>query len=643
MNKFHIVLAFCVATVCFFAPEFLQAQLLPAQVDTLITMSDGIKLEATITFPFGNPPSGGFPAIVLVHGYGGNKEQMRGVALFLALNGYASLAYSVRGQGNSGGVSTTLGEREKEDLYEVIQFLRGYPKINGENLGVAGGSQGGIHSWMAAVHRMPGVKAVAPSIATPNFANDLVPNGCVKRGLVNELTLDDRVKYSPQRDTVRDFILRDLYDSIRAYTEARDLEHLLDSVQIPVIQALGWKDVLFSVNGGIRAARNLALRSIPVWSYYGANGHGDPVDTSELMFVAVKMIQWFDHWIKGKPLDSADLPLVYYSDDRPHWPHHLINGWPPQDSSTLQLFPSANGGLSADAPSQADSFLFSLEYDSTYTPEMGWQQLYGGTEFAKSFKSYPVRFVSPPVRDSTEITGIPRAHLVVSSDAPRFQSHVRIYDVAPSDTGLDWQLITRGTYGVRMNQPGDVHEVEFECNALSHILPPGHMVGLEVTSLDFLQGRTAYVIPYFLTSHSRLLTSPVNPSYVDLPIVNGVELVSVQDVFKPLPQEFVLYQNYPNPFSSRGGYAYSGNSATMIEFVVPKLQSIEEPHVCLTVYDILGRKVAVLVDEPLSSGIHRVAFDGSGLASGVYVYRLTASGAGVPLDISLTRRMLLLK
>ncbi|MGC9092326.1 MAG: alpha/beta fold hydrolase [Bacteroidota bacterium] len=642
MNKFHIVITFCVATVCFFTPKFLRAQLLPPQVDTLITMSDGIKLDATITFPLGNPPSGGFPAVVLVHGYGGNKTQMQPLALLLALDGYASLAYSVRGQGNSGGVSTTLGEREKEDLYEVIQFLRDYPKINRENLGVAGGSQGGIHSWMAAVYRMPGVKAVAPSIATPNFANDLVPNGCVKKGLAYELSLDGDVNYSPERDRVRDFILHDLYDSIRAYTEARDLEHLLDNVQIPVIQALGWRDVLFSVNGGIRAAKNLASRSIPVWSYYGANGHGDPVDTSEVLFVAGKMIQWFDHWIKAKPLDSAGLPVVYYSDDRPGWSHHLSNGWPPQGSSTLRLFPIANG-LSAYAPSQADSFLFSLEYDSTYTPEMGWQQLYGGPEFARAFRSYPVRFVSPPVRDSTEITGIPRAHLVVSSDAPRFQSHVRIYDVAPSDTGLDWQLIARGTYGIRINQPGDVHEVEFECNALSHILPPGHMVGLEVTSLDLLQAQAAYVIPYFLTSHSRLLTSPVSPSYVDLPIVNGIQLVAVQDVFKPLPQEFVLYQNYPNPFSSRGVYAYGGNSTTMIEFVVPKLQSIEKPHVCLTVYDILGRKVAVLVDEPLSAGVHRVAFDGSGLASGVYVYRLTASGAGVPIDISLTRRMLLLK
>jgi hypothetical protein len=47
-------------------------------------------------------------------------------------------------------------------------------------------------------------------------------------------------------------------------------------------------------------------------------------------------------------------------------------------------------------------------------------------------------------------------------------------------------------------------------------------------------------------------------------------------------------------------------------------------NVRLVVYDILGRRVATLVDEPKIPGNYEVTFDGSGLASGVYIYRLTA-------------------
>jgi len=107
----------------------LQAQ----QSDTyLIPTSDGIFLDATVVTPSGSPPVGDFPGIVLVHGYGGNKDDLAFVATILESRGYASLTYSVRGQGSSGGVSTTSGPREMADLREVISFFRTLPKINPE-------------------------------------------------------------------------------------------------------------------------------------------------------------------------------------------------------------------------------------------------------------------------------------------------------------------------------------------------------------------------------------------------------------------------------------------------------------------------------------------------------------------------------
>lgn len=89
-----------------------------------------------------------------------------------------------------------------------------------------------------------------------------------------------------------------------------------------------------------------------------------------------------------------------------------------------------------------------------------------------------------------------------------------------------------------------------------------------------------------------------------------------------LPGRVRLEQNYPNPF----------NPATTVEF---RLQNSEP--IILKVYDVLGREVAVLVNEVKRPGTYTVSFDGSHLASGVYYYRLTSG------RFAETRKMLLLR
>ncbi|WP_246481852.1 PQQ-binding-like beta-propeller repeat protein [Natronogracilivirga saccharolytica] len=80
---------------------------------------------------------------------------------------------------------------------------------------------------------------------------------------------------------------------------------------------------------------------------------------------------------------------------------------------------------------------------------------------------------------------------------------------------------------------------------------------------------------------------------------------------RDIPSEFKLSQNYPNPF----------NPVTQIEYELPS-----EAHVRLEVYNMLGQRVQVLVDEQQSPGAHTAEFDGTALASGVYLYRIVADG-----------------
>ena len=96
-----------------------------------------------------------------------------------------------------------------------------------------------------------------------------------------------------------------------------------------------------------------------------------------------------------------------------------------------------------------------------------------------------------------------------------------------------------------------------------------------------------------------------------------------------LPEKFSLGQNYPNPF----------NPTTTIEYAVAgaRGQGSGVRNVQLIVYDVLGREVAVLVNGVKPAGTYTVRFDASGLASGVYLYRLNAGG------YTETKRMVVVK
>ncbi|MEO8167609.1 MAG: T9SS type A sorting domain-containing protein, partial [bacterium] len=92
-----------------------------------------------------------------------------------------------------------------------------------------------------------------------------------------------------------------------------------------------------------------------------------------------------------------------------------------------------------------------------------------------------------------------------------------------------------------------------------------------------------------------------------------------------LPVKFALEQNYPNPF----------NPTTKIRFAIPSRG--EESVVTLKVFDVLGREMKTLVDEPLGAGTYEVTFDAAELATGVYFYRLQAGKYNAARKLLVTR------
>jgi len=88
------------------------------------------------------------------------------------------------------------------------------------------------------------------------------------------------------------------------------------------------------------------------------------------------------------------------------------------------------------------------------------------------------------------------------------------------------------------------------------------------------------------------------------------------------PSKFELSQNYPNPF----------NPTTTIAFNLPQSGNVK-----LTVYNIIGEKVAQIINGFKEAGVHTINFDGSGLNSGFYIYKLESNG------LVHTKKMLLVK
>jgi len=89
-----------------------------------------------------------------------------------------------------------------------------------------------------------------------------------------------------------------------------------------------------------------------------------------------------------------------------------------------------------------------------------------------------------------------------------------------------------------------------------------------------------------------------------------------------LPTEFALHQNYPNPF----------NPITEISFCLPNAVDVK-----LEIFNIMGQKVATVADRRFEAGNHTIEWNGSQVASGVYLYRLRAG------DYVESRKMILLK
>ncbi len=127
------------------------------------------------------------------------------------------------------------------------------------------------------------------------------------------------------------------------------------------------------------------------------------------------------------------------------------------------------------------------------------------------------------------------------------------------------------------------------------------------------------IVTFFTDTVTFYSNSIINSEYQIRMEGDGFTDIKIRN---SLFQEFQLYQNYPNPF----------NPTTTINYFLSKSGFIN-----LSVFNLLGEKVATLVNNYQTAGLHIIKFNSKELASGIYIYRLNNG------DKSLTKKMILLR
>ena len=170
---------------------------------------------------------------------------------------------------------------------------------------------------------------------------------------------------------------------------------------------------------------------------------------------------------------------------------------------------------------------------------------------------------------------------------------------AGSGAGINYS----GLYDNNINADPSFANVKNDAYYLTKVSP---CIGAGTDSVE-INGTMYQCPPFCLLGHPR--PSPTG----SMPDIGAYEsfLGTFVDVEEELttPKEFALFQNYPNPF----------NPITNIKFDLPEISKVR-----IDIYNILGEKVAELLNKTIGVGLHKVKFYGSNLPSGIYIYRIEA-------------------
>ncbi|MFT5365913.1 MAG: putative acyl esterase [Candidatus Latescibacterota bacterium] len=498
------------------------------QTEHWITMNDGVRLDASTFTPDGDPPKNGWPAILFAHGHGdtGNKTSYFARAQQYAEQGYLTISFSVRGQGNSEGLVFHMGPRELFDLQDVISWtLREHP-IHPNKLAVVGSSQGGWHAYMAAAHHPQVATVVAENIFT-QYDEFAVHNGCLAKWFFTR-TMRRRILTAGLQDMARQWALDGDWFRIQEWVKPTSPMLFANRIKCPIFIVHGWHDIGMPPN---EVATLFDKITAPKMLHLGGGGH-DGLDSASAQSVRKDLTdRWLDHWLKDKNTGLMDEPAITYA-QRPGWNHIAVTAIPPADFKTKTLYLSAQTP-EQDVPEDPNTTFAILRPQpirsltntepnkpSTHSnitnrplnPNYGLKDALNDdmAGVPEALAKETISFASAPLASPTEIVGSPVAKLFVMPNRPQIQVIVDLYDASPNGKRT---LITRGQFGTRTAQPGQHLTINIEMRTIGYLVATDHHLLLDISNYD-----TTYAFPYFEPSVTRLYHDNQFASAIEIPI-----------------------------------------------------------------------------------------------------------------------------
>ncbi|MEH0544458.1 alpha/beta fold hydrolase [Streptomyces sp. B21-105] len=460
------------------------------QTDRVMAV-DGVRLDTSY---FTSGAAGRRPAVLLAHGFGGSKDDVRQQAEQLARDGYAVLTWSARGFGKSTGrIGLNDPKGEVADASKLIDWLAKRPEVRLDKpgdprVGVAGASYGGAISLLAAGYD-DRVDAIAPAITYWNLADALFPDGVFKKLWAGVFfnTGGGSARFEPALAAMYERVAESGAPdaAARALLEQRSPSAVAGRIKVPTLLLQGQTDSLFTLAQSDAAEKAIRANGAPVDVDWIAGGHdGGDRETSR---VEARVASWFDRYLKDDKsadtgpafrvtrtggVDSTDGAAQLRGASATAYPG-LTSGdrsFPLTGRRTEQSFTNPPG-----ATPPAVSALPGLGGG-------GLSQLSAlGVGVSLDFPGQYAAFDSAPLADDLRVTGSPTVTVHVKSTTDTAVLFAKVYDVGGGGSQvLPSQLVAP----VRVDGAKAGKDVTITLPAIDHKVEEGHRLRLVLASTD---------------------------------------------------------------------------------------------------------------------------------------------------------------
>ncbi|MFD9824205.1 alpha/beta fold hydrolase [Streptomyces violascens] len=460
------------------------------------------------------------PAVLIGHGFGGSKDEVKGQAEQLARDGYAVMTWSARGFGKSTGqIGLNDPQFEVKDVSRLIDWLAGRPEVRLDGagdprVGVTGVSYGGAISLLAAGYDKR-VDAIAPQMTYWNLSDVFFPDGVYKKlwAGIFVSTAGGCQKFEPQICAMYNRVATAGQPDAEAekLLESKSPSAVGDRIKVPALIMQGQTDSLFPLGQADAMAKRIAGNGAPVAVDWVAGGHdGGDRETGRTQ---ARVTQWFDRYLKDeKGTDTGPAFRVtrtggVNSTDGAAQLRGASSGSYPGLESGRQAIALTGREQSFDNPPGGAPPAISA------VPGLG-AGLSGlsslGVGLSLDFPGQYARFDSAPLKTGVHVTGSPTVKLKVKSSGDSAVLFGKVYDVGPD--GKQQVLPSQLVAPIRVDGAKDGKNVELTLPAVDHNVEAGHRLRLVVAATDLGFASPAGPATYAVSLDGGDLSVPTVPA-----------------------------------------------------------------------------------------------------------------------------------